>query len=117
MNAEDPLRIGHERIAEALDRVPPRRVHKRPTTARFPGAARLTATARTARDALGRSTAAVMGAAVRAWRLNLEIQERLYDEQHPWEREGPLRWQGRGSNARLVGCHLPTQPNGSPLHG
>ncbi len=59
--------------------------------------------------ALRRCAVAVAGGVVRAWRMNADVQRRLYAAQHPWEHEGPLRWQGRRSRPRLVGRHLPTR--------
>ena len=117
MHPEELRRIAVDRIGETLERASRRHLHGRTPRNRRPLGARLLASVVTTGSAFCRCAVVLAKGVARGWRLNREVQERLYDAQHPWEHEGPLRWQGRGGHARLVGSHLPTQPEGDAFEG
>jgi hypothetical protein len=111
MHEDELRRIILGRIAEDHDRAAARHRRRRGRARRAQvgprRVRRLGTSAMTVLAVIRRLAVAGARGVGRVWRVNVEVQERLYDAQHPWELEGPLRWQGRGSNARLIGCDLP----------
>jgi hypothetical protein len=44
---------------------------------------------------------------VRGWHDSLYLHRRLLETQHPWDNQGPLRWQREPGGWKLVGSRLP----------
>jgi hypothetical protein len=107
MHVNELRQIADDRIAEGLERASR---HRRRAEARAPRRRGIKPWLVAAGNALRRCLIAVARRVEHALRREVEALELLYDADHPWTREGPLRWDGGTSTARLLGSHLPNPP-------